>query len=667
MMEPSKTLHINWLLLTLALILALHAGNLPIWVIIFSSIFGIWRYLIEVRQWPMPKLYVLVPITILLGLGIIFTFGGMLGREAGLAMFMAMLSLKLLETKTVRDYMIVVILGYFVVGNLFLFNQSMLTFILSIPPLALLTAALIQINLNHSQTTPFLLKLSGKMLLQSIPLMLVLFVLFPRIPGPLWSLPQNAFGGTSGATGLSNSIKFNQVSQLAQNGSVAFRVKFKDRIPPQNQLYWRGPVLWTTLNNDWEAVNQATISRQETLSTSGIPIEYSITLEPNHLTWLLMLDMPTKIPDFASLTHDYSVIAKEPVHTRTRYEATSYTTYQLGVNHLSTRETNLSLQLENGANPRTVALAAQWESLSSEAIIQNALTFYRENKFSYTLNPPLLGKDSIDDFLFQSRRGFCEHYAISFVYLMRAAGVPARVVTGYQGGEINPNDQYLIVRQSDAHAWAEVWLQEKGWVRIDPTAAIAPERIELGIVEAMQNNESATGNVQANNLPMMARGKNYPFLHKVILRWDSLDNGWNQWVIGYNENKQKEFLSKISGQKVSITDMLIWLIGAFMLLGAVTLIILLKKNQVKVSPVQHLYAQYIRQLKPLHLQPQPHEGALEFAQRVVTTLPHLRNEIVAIAQTYNTLQYSKYSALDNNSLMNEFEHMINNFKPSITK
>ncbi len=654
----------KWLLLTLALILLLHSLNLPIWVVLMSALFGAWRYLILRKNWQLPKILVLAPITILIGLGILLTFKGQFGRDTSLAMLIAMLSLKLLEAKTKRDYILVVVLGYFLVGNLFLFNQSVFTFLVSIPPLMLLTAALIQLNLQTQAPALFVLKQSGKMLLQAVPLMLILFVLFPRIPGPLWSLPQNAHGGI-GLPGLSDSIKFNQVSQNAMDDSVAFRVKFKGKTPPQKQLYWRGPVLWISANDEWNISNQTGLISQEPLAVAGAALEYSITLEPHNQKWLLMLDMPSKIPEFATFTHDYSVVAKEPIVTRIRYDATSYTQYRLGGQRLSRREKNFSLQLNDGENPRTIALGEQWRDLNAQDTVNAALTLFREKDFYYTLNPPILGKNPIDDFLFNSKRGFCEHYAISFVTLMRAAGLPARVVTGYQGGELNPNDNFLIIRQMDAHAWAEVWLKDRGWVRVDPTAAVSPARVERGLVEAARVARPAPGQTkpETSHLPMTTRSKDVPFIHNALLRWDSIDNGWNQWVIGYNQKKQQSFLSSIAGKKVTTETMLIWLICAMMLLGISTLLVIYQKNQAKLSRAQKLYAQFVRKCRRVDLQPQPFEGALDFAARAARTLPHQRDELIEIAQAYNQLQYSKYSEIADNTLIVALEKMIKNFKP----
>ena len=622
-----STQQLQWLLCTLAVVLATHAQNLPIWVMLASVAFGVWRYLLDKKQWAMPRLWLLIPITLLVGLGIIFTFKGTMGRDASLALLVVMASLKLLETKTLRDYMLVIILAYFMVGNLFLFNQTIATFALSLPPLLLLTATLINISLKNKQNFKFLFTLSGKLLLQAVPVMLILFVLFPRIPGPLWSIPQDAYSGMSG---LGDSLQFGNISQLTKNSAVAFRVQFKGQIPAQNQLYWRGPVLWHQDAASWLMPSKNIGLRAESLTTQGAAVDYTITLEPHNRLWLLLLDLPTQLPNEAKLTHDYSAIAASPVRTRIRYAATSFANYKLGET-LGEREKTMSLQIHDNENPRTIELAESWQSLSPADKINSALQRFRTQPFVYTLNPPVLGKDPVDDFLFNTKKGFCEHYATSFVYLMRAAGVPARIVTGYQGGELNPNGNYLIVRQSDAHAWAEVWLDGRGWVRVDPTAAVSPKRIEQGIAEAID---------ETDLLPMMAR-PDFPLLRKAFLNWDSVNNGWNQWVLGYDDKKQMEFLNKLTGKNLSLADMIFWMMGAITLVMTITFLVLLKTNQRKKSPAQALYAHYLNKLQRANLQPRSFEGALDFGKRAAQALPNQAHEILQIAERYNLLEYSQ--------------------------
>lgn len=645
MIRDLNTHQLKWLLISLAIVLATHAPHLPIWVLVASGIFGLWRYAIEKYRWKMPKFWQLLPITVLICLGIIFSFKGFFGRDASLSLLVVMCALKLLETKTLRDYMLVIVLGFFLVGNLFLFNQTISTFLISIVPLILLTATLINVSLHARHPIQFPLKLAGQLLLQSVPVMLILFVLFPRIPGPIWGLPQDA---NSGMSGLGDSLKFGNISHLTKNSAIAFRVQFKEAIPANNQLYWRGPVLWHQENENWTMSSANVGLPLEKLTTDGTPLHYTITLEPHNRLWLLLLDMPSMIPREAKLRHDYSAIAEKPVRTRIRYDAISFARYQLGTD-LTEREKILSLQINEGENPKTIQLAKEWMQLSPDEKVNRALDLYRQQDFFYTLNPPRLTKNPVDDFLFNTKRGFCEHYATSFAYLMRAAGVPARIVTGYQGGEFNPNGNYLIVRQSDAHAWAEVWLKGKGWVRVDPTAAVSPERIEFGISEALSDTDE---------LPMMAR-KDYPWIKSAFLNWDNINNGWNQWVLGYDDKKQLDFLKKLSGRDLNLQDMVMWMMGIIVLIMSATTYFLLKQNKGKLKPAQHLYAQYLKRLKRIGLIPYPSEAALDFAQRAALTWPEHQERMLEIAQRYNVLMYS---ASPKPELLYELAQCINQLK-----
>ena len=640
---------IKWLLVSLAILLATHALNLPIWVIAVSVLLGVWRYISISKPIFMPNRWLLVLLSLMLGLLILLSFKGLFGRDASLSLLVIMTALKLLETKCLRDYMLCIMLGFFLVGNLFLFNQSMASFGLSIVPLMLLTATLVKTTLINQQETSqhhakFLVKLAGKLLLQSVPMMLVLFVLFPRIPGPLWGVPQDAYNGM---TGLSDSLQFGNISQLTQNSNIAFRVQFQGAIPPKNQLYWRGPVLWHQDGRQWLSPSQNIGLATETLATKGAPIHYTITLEPHNRLWLLMLDMPSAIPADAKFSHDYSVLASAPVRTRIRYSGASFSHYKLGET-LSERERTISLQITEDENPRTIQLAQTWLHLSPQEKINTALTMFRQQPFIYTLKPPIAGENPIDDFLFNTKRGFCEHYAASFVYLMRAAGLPARIVTGYQGGEINPNGNYLIVRQSDAHAWAEVWLENQGWVRVDPTAAVSPARIEQGIGES---------NLERDELPLMAR-HDFPLLKKAFLNWDNINNGWNQWVLGYDDKKQLEFLSKLSGKDLSLQDLVISMIATLLATMAATTFFVLKKTNIKLSPVDKVYAKYLKKLKAIGLQPNIGEGVLDFSNRVAVTLPQQKSHIMAIATRYNALVYSP---ANQENLLKELDSLINQF------
>lgn len=632
-MNKPNIAELRCLLGSLALVMALHVSHLAIWVSIFIAAFGVWRYLIEKNSWQLPRLLILLPITVVAGLGIALTYRGIFGRDASVALLAIMLSLKLMETHTKRDYILVIFTGFFLTITAFLFDQSLLIGIFILLPVTCLTATLIGVSHpNGNLDWRFQTKLAGSLLAQAVPLMLVLFFLFPRIPGPLWGVPKDAY---SGMTGLSDSMRPGNISKLTLSGTIAFRVEFKDKIPPQNQLYWRGPVLWHYIDGEWLMNGHEPNTPRETLQVQGAPTFYSVTLEPHNRKWLLMLDMPTTLPPNTLVSRDLQVLSPTPVRIRMRYEVSSNLDYTLAEN-LSDRDRGLAQQIPDDENPRSIELAKTWNKQSPEAIVQSVLTMFRQESFVYTLSPPILGLNPIDDFLFNTKRGFCEHYASSFVYLMRAAGVPARVVTGYQGGDINPVGNYLIVRQSDAHAWAEVWLQGRGWVRVDPTAAVAPSRIESGIAAALP---------EGDVLPLMSR-MDYPILRKIYLNWDALNNGWNQYVLGYNQERQMNLLSRLVGSQVSWQDLAIAMIACA---GAVALAVsyfLLRSKRLKIDPLQRLYAEFLRKLESAGLKRYGHEGPLDFSKRAVKRLPARADEIEEITDLYADLRYrSNTSAL----------------------
>jgi transglutaminase-like putative cysteine protease len=617
---------LQWLLLSLALVAGLHAANIAIWVTALIAAAGLWRYLIETRGWQLPRAILLLPLTALVTVGILVTYRGLFGRDASVALLAIMLALKLMETQTRRDTILLVFGGYFLTITAFLFNQSMLVGAFMLLPLIALTAALVGCSHpNGNLDWRFQTRLSGSLLAQAAPLMLVMFLLFPRVPGPLWGVPRDAY---QGMTGLSDFMEPGAISQLSLSGATAFRVEFMDEVPSNSQLYWRGPVLWNFDGRTWHM--DKSILPAETLLVKSEPARYAVTLEPHNRNWLLMLDMPTGLPEEALQSHDRQVLSKRPVRIRIRYEGASVYSYVIGP-ELDDQKREMALQLPPLSNQQSRALARQWvsEGKTHEQIVQAALTMFREQEFVYTLTPPGLGVNSVDEFLFNTRSGFCEHYAGSFVFLMRAAGVPARVVTGYQGGELNPVGNYLIVRQSDAHAWAEVWLEGRGWLRVDPTAAVAPQRIESGISSVPA----------AEALPVLAR-RDFSLLRKLYLNWDALNNGWNQWVLGYNKERQMELLSRLTGSQLSWRDLAVALIVFVSGVLFAIAFFLLREGRSRADPLQKLYAQFLRKLEKAGLQRQRHEGPHDFGRRAAHRLPAQAHAIEDITNAYINLRYN---------------------------
>jgi transglutaminase-like putative cysteine protease len=368
----------------------------------------------------------------------------------------------------------------------------------------------------------------------------------PRIPGPLWGLTKEQRGGI---TGLSDTMSPGEISDLITSNDVAFRVNFDTEIPAQQKLYWRGPVMVKFNGRTWYQARHERLNEEYKVTTDN-PVNYTVTLEPHGKKWIFGLDIPVRTPGFSYMSSEYQLRSIKPVNDLKRYSLVSQLDYQIGRQE-SFEYLLLAEQLPSNNNLQTIALGQKWASeLDSELeIVSQALLMFREQNFVYTLQPPLLGESASDEFLFETRRGFCEHYASSFALLMRAAGIPSRIVTGYQGGELNQVGNYLIVRQSDAHAWTEIWLQDRGWVRIDPTAAVSPDRIEKGLDQALNNQFSGFKISKRNQL-----------LGKFLYNWDNMQHKWNEMILNYDYRKQARFLNQLGLGIRSWGDMVIALV-----------------------------------------------------------------------------------------------------------
>lgn len=643
---PLTLLQLRWLIASLALVYGLLALHLPGWVSLMAALAGGWRYAVTLGRASMPRLRMLIPLAGLTVAGIAFSHGGLFGRDASVSLLAAMMALKLLESHTTRDAMLLVFLAFFLSITSFLFSQSIVTGLYLVIPLIALVGTLIAVNHpNGGLPVRATFRLSAMMLLQAAPIMLILFLLFPRIQGPLWGVPQDAY---SGMTGLSDQMSPGTISQLSRSDSPAFRVAFKGTTPDPAQLYWRGPVFWHFDGTTWSIGEASHALTLESTGEESPPIDYTVTLEPHNRRWLFMLDLPAIVPPEARLTHDRQLLAHQPVRMRMRYAGRSSLRYQLGT-ALQAEARTLALQLPTGINPRSRKIAASWKGESPDRIVERALAWYRDNPFRYTLTPPLLGQHAIDEFLFVTRSGFCEHYAGSFVFLMRSAGVPARVVTGYQGGEINPTDGYLIVRQADAHAWAEVWLEGRGWVRVDPTAAVAPQRVESGVATALPAGEPVP--------PLMRADMRW--LRQLYLRWDAVNNRWNQWVLGYDHERQMALISRIKGSAATWEDLIQGLlisVGTAILLISAMLLLRMQPR----DPLTRAYARFQRRLSRIGMQRLPHEGPLDFGARAAARCPQQAETIREITVHYAQLRYGAEAKPEAVAALTQ---RIRNFRP----
>ena len=624
--------------------------NIPVWLGPLSGLFILWRGWMLWRRFPLPPGWLVNLMAVAGAIGIGYHFRTILGKDPGVALLCLFLSLKLFETRNRRDAFVVALLCLFLILAQFFYGQTMGTALIMGVATLLVTATLVA--LQHSLSPPrHILRTAGLLLAQALPFMVLLFVLFPRVSGPLWGLPADA---SKSRSGLGETMSPGTISDLSLSEAIAFRVRFKSDTPPRNQMYWRGPVMTDFDGLTWR-IARPELALRLPYRAEGPGYDYETTLEPNHQLWLLAMDYPGQIPPETRLTGNYQLLAEKPLANRLRLDLRAYPDSQPGQEE-SPQRLNQSLQLPRDGNPRTRAFAAELrerfpDAKDNPALIAEFLRFIRTAQFVYTLSPPLLGKDTVDDFLFNTRRGFCEHYASALVFTLRAAGIPARVVTGYQGGEINPVDGYYLIRQSDAHAWAEVWLAGKGWQRVDPTAAVAPNRVENNLAAAVPSTDP---------LPLLTRPE-LEWLRQMRYRWEAVSNAWNQWVLGYDAQKQKGLLQKLgidSPDWKTLAALLASLLGLLMLgLG-----LWLATQRIKRDPLQQQWHRFSRKLARHDLACAPWEGPLAYQQRLVAALPGLAAEICGICTLYADLRYGRVTAPA--SAMAQLTQAVTRFQPA---
>lgn len=625
-----------------------HFFKLPLWVTAFALFALIWRTA-QSRDWiwAVPK-WLLVPLVLVGGLSVFAQYWTIVGREPGLALLTVMASFKFLESKSHRDILILVFLCYFLLATHFLFGQTIPIALYMFVVLIIITTTLITIN-QRDDSVKILdrLKTSSKLIALSIPIMVILFILVPRIPGPLWGLTQEQRGGI---TGLSDTMSPGQISDLITSNEVAFRVKFEAEIPAQDKLYWRGPVMANFNGRTWSQLKHKTLKTLDLKQTTP-PINYTITLEPHGKNWLFGLDIPTQLAQNSYMSSEYQLTSNKPVNDLKRYTINSRLSFQVGIDE-PLDYLILASEYPENSNPQTQALGEKWaqQYQSDIEIVRQALNMFSTEEYVYTLQPPLLGKNSSDEFLFKTRRGFCEHYASSFALLMRAASIPTRIVTGYQGGEKNDVGDYLIVRQSDAHAWTEVWLDDQGWIRVDPTAAVSPDRIEWGLDQALQDDFAS-----------FKIGKRNPFLGKLLYNWDSLQLKWNDWVLNYDQKKQANFLNNLGMGIRSWGDMVITLVISLVFItGGYWLFGWYRERPTRPAEYELIINKLLKKLARSGYQRKPSEHSEEFLGRIKREQNFQDQKLGEIFQVYNKIKYAQ--GYQKQTVINRFRQMVVEWK-----
>ena len=555
--DGSLLTSLPWTIGALLISLMPHLPYLAIWITAAFVICVVWRYVIERQRRMLPSRWLRGGLALLCFMGVFGTYSSISGVGPGSALLAIMAALKLLETRKRRDQFVLLFISIFLVMSSLLREQYLWSLPYLIFSILIIFTAWLRMSAGDSETAKQSFATGGRLLLYAAPIAIAMWVFFPRLSSPFWAVPIDTSRATSG---LSDTMSPGDISSLSMSDEVAFRVKFDADIPESRELYWRGLVMTRFNGRTWSGSEPRFGAREGAADIvySGDPVTYEVTLEPTMQQWIFAMEMVKEISLPRTSIDSMQRIARiTPIEQRVAYRVESYPEYivQPDISR-STRSWYLSIP-ELG-NQRTLALAKEMRDIagSDTAYINAVLAKFNQEEYFYTLQPPALGSNPVDRFLFDTRQGFCEHYASAFAFMMRSVGIPSRVVLGYQGGEVNPMGGHLIVRQSDAHAWTEVWLEQYGWYRVDPTAAVAPERIELGVQGSTLDGIAASWGFSGN----------MGFLQNIEMAWDALDAKWNEWVLGYGPENQQSFMEWLGMEDPSWRKMLLTLIATVIVL-----------------------------------------------------------------------------------------------------
>ena len=624
-----------WLLCVQVFILAPHFVSVPAWIALVWAAVAFWRWKIFQGAWNYPGKLKKTLLVFLCCTGLFFSLGSGFKFESMVSLLVVGFTLKLLELKNKREFVLLIFIAFFILAAQFIAFNHFLAAFYGFGCLAILCATLMQLYRRSDNNNLWKnIRPALAMLLQAIPFMVLLFVVMPRL-GSFWAVP----APMQAKTGMSDSMSPGDFTELMESNEVAFRVSFVSAIPAREKLYWRSLVFSLFDGRTWSQsreqktesyVNQNSSNLRSHVEYKGDQVEYDVIAEASMQPWLYALAAPESWPVNIAFARDLRLRAFVPVTERMSYHVISSLNYQL--NPLSENELLLNTQLPGTGNPDTRARAKEWlaETGSTEKLIAKMFDYYQK-RFFYTLKPPPLGNNTVDDFLWNTRQGFCEHFSSSFVFFMRAAGIPARVVVGYQGGDINSIDNSLAVRQRDAHAWAEVWLEGRGWVMFDPTGAVAPERVQRGIEQSLS----------ATDRQLLAKpfGSSFKLLSRMREQWDAINLTWIQWVMNYDANSQVSVLEKLLGEVSPMRLALLVTLtgGAFGLLLFAVLV--LRSPKQKLSETAHLYASLCKKLKRAGFTPLPTETPRSFVERVISSRPHLAEPLEQLIDIYERWAY----------------------------
>ena len=636
-----------------------HVTRLPVWLAGLAIIVFSWSYKIVTAKGRQPGSILRI---IFLFTVIFFLFKHyhtLLGRDAGVAMLIALTLLKFFELKSQRDFMLVVFLCMFIVLTSFLYSQSIWLGIYLLAVVIILFAVMMYLNHRVRHDLLGMLKRAASLVMMGLPIAVLLFVLFPRLPGGLFGLPGDSH---SGLTGMSDTMKPGSINELNMSENVAFRVEFSASVPAAKQRYWRGLVLEQYQMGTWKEHGEDEVIENQIRYSPDDVVEYSILQEASNKKWVFALDIPLARPADLVWGRGQTLRSIGTLRERKEQKLQSATDYEfVGVTEKE-RQRNMDTSSVTGERVKQLARELYSNSSSNNEYINSVLSFYRNNNFIYSLQPPLLGEHPLETFMLDTRKGYCEHYASSFTMMMRLAGIPARVVIGYQGGEWNEQGGYMIVRQSDAHAWSEVWNEKRGWIRVDPTSAVAPERIEYGLSAIRQLVEQGQqlGNLTGDQLQSVLSGS---LLNKTIkdlrLFWDGVNTRWYKWVIDYGAENQTVLLKWIGFAQTNWSKLVYLLVALVSVVVSLQAWFLFHRKKI-VDPTEILYQKFCHRLSRIGIVRSPSEGPAELARRVIKLRPDLQQMVRPVTEAYIAIQYAGKTGLDRQQ---QLRQAVDNFRP----
>jgi transglutaminase-like putative cysteine protease len=626
--DGSLLASLPWTLAALAFSVVPHIQFLPVWATTAFLTCSAWRWQVERKRWRLPPAWLRIVLSLICFIGVMASYDSISGVGPGSALLTVMAALKMLETKRRRDQFVLLFISIFLIMSSLLREQ----YLWSLPYLAagvvLTMTAWLRMSTSSHVSAAESFKTAVRLIAYAAPLTAAMWIFFPRIATPFWAVPIDT---SSASSGLSEQMSPGDISSLSQSNAVAFRVKFEGAVPPPHQRYWRALVLHRFNGRTWSGSNDPSIgsgARSE-VDYLGDPLRYQVTMEATRQHWVFALDIPYEWDlDRTFMGRQQQLARVQPIDQRIAYTVTSHPRFRLN-SDLKEFWRSRYTDLPENRNLRTLELSRRMrdEAPDDEAFITNVLEKFNNEEFFYTLDPPALGSNPVDRFLFDTRRGFCEHYASAFAVMMRAVGIPSRVVLGYQGGEMNPMGDYMIVRQADAHAWTEAWLPGRGWYRIDPTAAVAPERIESGRSGAMFDGIAASWGLSAPS----------QLLYQLTLTWDVLNAKWNDWILGYGPENQSKFMEWLGMEDPDWRQMMLTLIAIVTILVAIISVLLLLRY--RPPPKDAAAILYRKFTEKAGIPPSRGETPLSYALRLAEKQVAMAGDAESITTQYLDARY----------------------------